>query len=297
MRSLLTALPICLLLAACGSSVDSFATPKGPVAAQPLVTITGKGRSMLIPPTYPSPGFAKINLDLVRTADVANPNSDVAPAGRDSLGHMALQTAAPSCEIDGCQWHMRQVAISDAPMGLMAVLSDARTTQPVWHTTYAQVVNPNQIKDSLTQATAINASAPGYMLAHAAVEKLATLLMVTPDEMVARGVCIGLVWAGRGEGTGYAKGVEAARVAIADANAKSVPTVVYLNDALTTVVTTGTNTDGLFVLLGPLHPATPVLSYSVPLTITNASAAGVFDNTVAIVRPGAVTVMPMIPRR
>lgn len=211
-----------------------------------------------------------------------------------------MQTASPGCEVSGCQFHMSQVAINAGLQGLMSVVSDARTVGPkAWHTTYAMVINQNQIVDSAKEAAPVSAFAPAFVLSVGTITQLATLTGTDSNTLVSRGVCLGLVWSTRGEGTGIGMPYAGARIALNSATGTS-PTLYYLNDAMNTVTTLGTNQDGLFILVGAdltqsgsVAPA----SYAVPLTVNNAVSAGTFVSPTCIVRPGIVTVVPIIPRR
>ena len=298
MRHLYASLCLSALSMTSCVSAPPDAASTTPAAAQARVIVTSTGKSKLMPANAVSPGFENLNVDLMTVDALIDPNAAVAPGGASSLGQIPMQAASPQCEVMGCQWNMSGVLIKAQNRGLMSVVSDTRAA-PVWHTTYALVVNGNQILDNVQQGSAIRTFAPAYVLAEAAVTKLAQLVGTDPNTLVARGACVGLVWNGRGEGTGIAPGFAAATVALG-ATGGTLPDLYYLNDALDTVTTTGTNQDGLFVLVGPdlSQPgAVAPTTYAVPITVNRATSAGVFENNIAIVRPGIVTVVPIIPRR
>lgn len=287
-------------------SLNCVSAPEGAAAAQTVdqasVTVTAAGISWLIPPSTPSPGFADLEVDVMSVASLATPGTDIAASGNASLGHIPLQSASASCEVAGCQWHLPDVLIAPTSGGLMSLLSDTRASGAVWHDTYALMVNPNQILDSVRLGSPISAFAPSYVLANTGIDKLAALLSTDANALLAKGLCLGLVWSGRGEGTGIAPGFAGATIEATTASGTALD-VYYFNDAMTQLSTSGTNQAGLFVLVGQSAAAdgnqtveTPS-TYSVALTISRAQSAGNYQDNVAIVRPGVVTVMPMIPRR
>ena len=283
----------------CAACVDSSSGGTAAVPATAIkVTITGTGTSWVIAPD-PSPGFSQLKVDVFAANDVANPAADIASGGAASLGHINIESAATSCEVTGCQWHLPSVPLVGASMGLMAAVADARATGPVWQTTYSMIVNPNQIQDNIVLGSPISASAPGYVLPTVSVTRLAAALKISATDLLSRGVCLGLVWAGRGEGTGFASGVGGATITLG-VTSGAAPDLYYVNDAISDLSNTSTtNQDGLFVLVGAAATAgvTPTTSYAVPIVVAQATSAGTFVNNVAIVRPGALTVVPIIPRR
>lgn len=281
-----------MLLTACA---DAEHDPAMVPAVSVKVTITGNGKAWVIAPDA-QPAFSELNVDVVAANDVADPARDVAVAGAASLGHIGLQAAAPACSVTGCQWHMPSVALTGASMGLMAVVSDARKNETVWQTTYSMIVNPNQIGDNIALGGAIDASAPGYVMAQTSLGRLASALSIPAADLVRRGVFVGRLWSGRGEGTGFAPGVAGAKIVLGE-TAGFAPTLLYVNDNVTDLSTSGTtNIDGLFVLVGPDNSA-GATSFAVPLSVTQTAAQGTYTHNVAIVRPGTLVTMPIIPRR
>jgi hypothetical protein len=297
MRHLYASLCLSALLTSCVTAPGDAASTT-PADLQAKVTVTSTGRSKLMPANATSPGFGNLKVDLMTLDALVDPNAVVTPGGPASLGQIAMQSASPQCEVIGCPWNMTDVQIKSTNRGLVSVVTDGHST-PVWHTTYALVVNGNQVLDNVKLASPIRSFAPAYVLAEAAVTKLAQLVGTDAATLVQRGVCLGLVWSGRGEGTGIAPGFAGAAVQLG-ATGGTLPDLYYLNDALDAISTTGTNQDGLFVLVGPdlsQKSAVAPTTYGVPITVDRATSAGVFDNNVAIVRPGIVTVVPIIPRR
>jgi len=289
---------LCLgvLLTHCVSAPDDAThTPTG---QQATASVTGTSKSKLIPDNAVTPGFTDLVIDLMTVDDVIARQTDVTPGGAASLGQMVLQTASPQCEVMGCQWVMPNVPMSSSTRGLMSVVSDGRAL-PVWHPTYAMVINSNQMLDHSGTNAAMRTFAPSYVLAEAAIQNLAQLLGTDGNTLVARGVCLGLVWSERGEGKGIGTGFAGAAIELGSTGGTP-PDLYYLNDTMNVLTETGTNRDGVFVLVGPdlSQPGAVVpTTFAVPVTVTRALSAGVFENNFAIVRPGIVTVVPQIPRR
>jgi hypothetical protein len=288
-------LGLALSLVACGSSNAPEPTPNNTVVRR-AVTVTGHGKVMMVPAHQSSPGLSAVNVDVMALDALLDPKVSIAPQGPASLGHMAMQSASTACEDEGCLWTMPRVELAQASAGLVAVTADARAAGALWATTYAGIVNPNQVFDSSARGTPIDASAPGYVLAQASIVKLAELLGLDGPTLVARGVFIGRVWSSRGEGEGMGTPVAGAAVTVAEAQATA-PAVYYLNDALTALARNGTNQDGLFVMVGaPDAPVPP--SYRVPLTLSQLGGSrAVYAEPFAVIRPGAIVTLPIIPRR
>lgn len=293
--------PIALTIfvaSACGvACADADATAAGKMPATAIKsTITGVAKLWLIAPD-PDPGFSQLNVDMFAADALASPATDIAPSGAASLGHMAVQSASTACSETGCQWHMPSVPLTGAALGLMAAVSDARANNPVWQTTYSLIVNPDQVQDNIVLGSAVDASAPGYVLAATSMARLAGVLHMAEGDLLARGVCLGLVWSTRGEGSGIGRGFAGATVALGG-SAGPLPSIFYVNDAITALAPGGTTkADGLFVLVGPEPGAAAPASYAVPITVGQAATVGSFVGNVAIVRPGVLTVMPIIPSR
>ena len=289
------ALWLALSLIACGSSNVPEPVPSD-MAARRAVTVTGHGKVMMIPATQISPGLSQVTVDVMTLDAIADPNTIIEPKGPASLGHVTMQTASTACEVEGCPWIMQGVELAQANAGLVAVTADMRAVGPLWATTYAGIVNPNQVLDSWARGTPVEASAPGYVLAQASVNKLAELLGTDAAALVARGVFIGRVWSSRGEGEGLGTPVAGATITVAAPNAVS-PTVHYLNDGLTALSQSGTNQEGLFVMVGAADAPTPA-SYRVPLTLARLGGSNaVYTAPYAVVRPGSIVTLPIIPRR
>lgn len=289
------------LLAGCVDAVKNAdgAVDKGNGVTRSQITVTANSKSRLMPSNAVSPGFDRLTAGIMTVDDVADPASDITPMGPASLSLVPLTAASSSCESTGCKFTFPRLVIDSSLHGLMSVVTDDRGANSAWHTTYSTIINSNQIIDRARSGGAIDTFAPAYVLAESALPALGKLLKIDANALVARGLCLGLVWSSRGEGTGEGSGFASARIELGDTGGTA-PSLYYLNDAMNLVVQTGTNSDGLFVLLGPdLSQAGSVApkSYYVPLTVKNALSAGVFNDAYAIVRPGVVTVVPIIPRR
>jgi hypothetical protein len=301
MRRLPTLMPLFLLFTACISGPEPG---DGGGGGGVSVNLAGRARAWRIPDTDTAVAFGRLDVDVFRLRDVADPSRDIAPGSATSLRHLALQSASEACEVYGCQWSASGVPLADASEGLMVAVSDARAEgQTAWQSTYALAFNANQILDAQRAPGTIAAAGMGYVLPQTSVARLALAMGVSAGELVARGACIGLLWEDRGEGRGYGTGLGGASIVVGP-TAGPAPEVIYLNDALTQRNNANrTNQDGVFVLLGAAAPAPAAEpaeapgSWAVPIAVQNTPEMARYVGNVAVVRPGAITVVPIIPRR
>lgn len=301
MRNLTPYAPLFALLASCGSAASGTDAQEagGSGIARAQVTITANSKSRLMPKNAVTPGFSKLTAEIMTVDALAGSANDVSIGGPASLGSVPITAASSACETTGCRVTFPRVVIDSTLAGLMTVVSDSRGENTLWHTTYTTAVNANQVIERARSGGAIDTSAPAYVLAESALPALGKLLGADANTLVARGLCLGLVWSDRGEDTGEGKGFAGARIKLGDTGGTA-PSLYYLNDDLNLLSTSGTNQEGLFVLVGPDVFAQGYVApknYSVPLTVQNATSVGVFSDARAIVRPGVVTVVPIIPRR
>jgi hypothetical protein len=107
-------------------AVDAPASEGGAI----LVTVSGSAAphplNAALAPSTADGGFTMINVAVVDPALViANPNGPPLQGG-------PLDTSPSNCGDAGCAWSFNDVDISHITLGLVGILSDARTTSPLW---------------------------------------------------------------------------------------------------------------------------------------------------------------------
>lgn len=120
-----------LAISACSSSGGNANVDSGTDAPSGKVTVSGTAAphalTVALDPTAATTEFNMVNVAVVDPAAVlANPNATPLAGG-------ALDTSTTNCSATtGCAWSFNNVDVSKISLGLVGILSDARTANPVW---------------------------------------------------------------------------------------------------------------------------------------------------------------------
>jgi hypothetical protein len=283
-RIVLTVAAVCL--SACGSDASSDDDGGGapPDAGTGVSTVSGKLinhslNRLAAQKTGETADFSGLRLDVV--------GQDALLAGDvTGLGGGLLDTSGCGA-MGGCAFRFGGVDLAGASEGLVARVTDTRTSDPLWVTTETWTLGADDLA-ALQASGGDFADARAFALSRGAVDAvIAPLLGLDADELMARGLVFGLVYDGvSADGSGAP--VAGATVAPSLAGMR----VVYPN-AMFSAAQSATGGQGVFLAVP--DAAGPAASITFAVTPPAGSTA-TWDATPAVVHAGAVYFLRLYSR-
>lgn len=252
----------CLIaLTACGSSDTA---PAKVTAVH--VGVAGHVALLPVPPGAAAEDFHDLSVH------VFNPSVFMANATRiQPLASATVDTDHAACTLAGCPFAATNVNIGGNFLGLVARLDDD-SNSGVWAPAFTGIAGGDATRAAQKTGTDLDNNVV-YALSNASLATLAQGLNTTLDDLVARGLLIGMV-AGYPEEATQATHGQPPRLAgatvQATGTAASRVSVYFPNDTYTQFSPAGhTNRDGVFLVVGNSAGGTP---YTISLDISDGGA-------------------------
>lgn len=284
---------ICRAVALLGVVLTAVACGDTPIADNNQtsgVHLTGRAGWFLVPSYEVGKSFAGLQVSVLSYEALASTEALSRLKDDSSIGG-----ASSNCAGSGCTFKLPQVPLDSATKGVWAYVSPSTTaSQKVWQPVATMVVNPNQLLMSNRFHTAVAAENKALLLSKEAVAKLAALVDLDADSLVARGACLAFVASSRTYTGGDVPGVQAARVQFAAGQGDNA-LAVYPDDSYARLQTIGTNSAGAVLIVGPPVALRAGAQYAMGVQVAATGSGMQWPNAEVVVRPGMLTVMPLLP--
>lgn len=277
-------------LAACGST-DSGSSSG--TASLINVAVTGSSATLSVPSTETLPTFSDMDIRLYDANTIwSDPVGGSDPNATPLLSE-AIASLQSSCSGAGCTWQLSKLNIASTDAGLVALLvGNTNASRALWAPVYTNIVNADYMAYSQKHHSKLSSNAPAYAMSQQAVTKIGKLLSIDPNELIARGLVVGIV-VGKdptNNSGGLPSAVSGAVVTLtSDQNATMqlyYPNATYSGEN----TAKSTNSDGIFWLYGRQTGTAPITT---TLAIAASGQSLSWDDRPVTLMPNSIVVTPL----
>lgn len=180
-----------LFLVGCGSSETNTSTN---AASLINVPVTGTSATLSVPSSEILPTFSDIDIRLYDAGAIGSDPVGGANPNTTPLFRADVESLQSGCEEVGCAWQLPKLNIASTNAGLVALLvGNTDSSRSLWAPVYTHIVNTDYVTYSQKHHSKLSSNAPAYAMSQQAVTKVAKLLSLDANELIARGLVIGMV--------------------------------------------------------------------------------------------------------